>query len=110
MAGLPPTPVVGGVLADAPPAVARSALGKGDGKAPTMFHPRFVARLFGSFTTMRVTRDANEELMDITHRYFTQVSEDLAAAATHAKRARIEEADVERLFERCAYFYVYFKY
>ena len=111
-AGLPPTPVAAGVLRDMPPpppqAAPRSAAAnevhaslEKDGQAIKLFNPSFVSKLFASFTPMRVTREATAVLMDTTHKYFAQVSEDLARIVTEGKRSRIDTADMENLFVRC---------
>ncbi|KAI8575971.1 hypothetical protein K450DRAFT_259234 [Umbelopsis ramanniana AG] len=56
--------------------------------------------LFSSFSRTKVSREALETVMEASHQFFAQASEDLSVYAGHAGRTMIQETDVECLMRR----------
>ncbi|CAO3659803.1 unnamed protein product [Umbelopsis vinacea] len=56
--------------------------------------------LFSSFAKTKVSREALEAVMEASHQFFAQVSEDLSVYASHAGRIMIQESDVQCLMRR----------
>ncbi|KAG2185385.1 hypothetical protein INT44_002176 [Umbelopsis vinacea] len=56
--------------------------------------------LFSSFSRTKVSREALETIMEASHQFFAQASEDLSVYAGHAGRTMIQETDVECLMRR----------
>ncbi|KAH8553060.1 centromere kinetochore component CENP-T-domain-containing protein [Umbelopsis sp. PMI_123] len=59
-----------------------------------------VKDLFSSFARSKVSREALETVMEASHQFFAQASEDLSVYAGHAGRTMIQEDDVQCLMRR----------
>ncbi|KAF9433069.1 hypothetical protein BGZ76_009917 [Entomortierella beljakovae] len=57
-------------------------------------------QLINTFSRSRVSREAMAVIMEGSHQFFEQASNDLAAYAGHAGRKTIDESDVECLMKR----------
>lgn len=59
-----------------------------------------VKKHFIHYTNMKVSKEAVEEVMNLSERYWNIVCADLEAYARHAGRIKITQADIELLFNR----------
>ncbi|KAF9585639.1 MutS protein msh5 [Lunasporangiospora selenospora] len=76
---------------------------KSGGAVPSM-PTSLQKQLVHTFSRARVSREAMEAVLEGSHMFFEQVSDDLAAYAEHAGRRTIDESDVECLMQSAPLF------